>query len=105
MSKYTKGPWEVMFEISTPFIGKKTTTGFIAISHVYSVTGNEEERIANAQLISAAPELLEACKKFEKIWTTSEDHVDLIKNLIDSGFVKEIKQAIAKAEGFGKPFV
>ncbi len=55
MGKYTKGPWEINEE--------KINSKYDNIATV-----NELNRIANAQLISAAPEMYEALKKIERVY-------------------------------------
>jgi hypothetical protein len=57
---------------------------------------------ANTHLISAAPELLEACKTFIKEWNNPESNGNpdkFVSNLHDKKVVHSIRQAIAKAEG------
>ncbi len=61
MSKYTKGPWKIDDGIHQPEIHAQDGKIRIAIIAV-SGFGVSEEHAANAQLISAAPELLEALK-------------------------------------------
>lgn len=57
MSKHTPGPWHSWHENSYSVIGVAVhgETGFREIAKVY-------DNSANAQLIAAAPELLEACR-------------------------------------------
>jgi len=97
VSKYTKGPWE--FGNTTN--DKKLILGGTSRDYVCSVQIwqtprrmgliDEPEREANAQLISAAPELLEACK--------------IVRAEIGNkyyNFYPKLKQAIAKAEGLNE---
>lgn len=97
MSKHTEGPWELN-------VGKQriTVCGKLAEENngirlkyprhrlIGELFGSDEEGLANARLIAAAPELLEACKRGLD-WMRNEG-----VGLDDQIF---IKQAIAKAEG------
>lgn len=83
MSEHTKGKW-------------KAEDGMIGDSIKVSSMNDEDicwcepiygQEIANARLIAAAPELLEACK------------LALKSDYLSSGIDKVIKHAIAKAEG------
>ena len=95
MTKHTPGPWVV--EHWSP-IGKHSPK----MPHIYSggflvaEVENEfadDEGVANAQLIAAAPDLLEA---LEHLVYECEEGCNLtIFNVID----KEAKPAIAKAKG------
>lgn len=86
MSKHTPGPWSVREDIGAVFDrdGLPIATG-----------GSEsyEEYQANARLIAAAPELLEACKQAYDVI----DDMDGPWNL--DRIYNTLKVAIAKAEG------
>ncbi|AUR92548.1 hypothetical protein NVP1173O_72 [Vibrio phage 1.173.O._10N.261.55.A11] len=56
-AKFTKGEWEVEIGCSQAFVA--TENKFIHESNVDIATGNRNERIANAHLIAAAPEMYE----------------------------------------------
>jgi len=61
-TQYTLGPWK-LGGIGTLVYGRKG-----AIEDVICVTDNENpQRYANARLIAAAPELLEAAKKMKNV--------------------------------------
>lgn len=69
-TKYTKGPWFLMesgFSIKDPVPTVYTTNDDLEIiCKVYkdgNMFYNVQDNIANAKLIAAAPELLEACVK------------------------------------------
>lgn len=93
--KHTQGPWEVMISGKHVFVNSDDEC--VCITH-NNDSLPPEKAIANARLIAAAPELLEACK----------DMVELLSRFINetSGdnrgtivFLKVIRDAIAKAEG------
>ncbi len=111
MSKYTKGPWEIAhggtakdgkFEITEYFVRVPDDDVSIAADIINPKTGNPSE--ANAQLISAAPELLEACKhalrwhKGDK-WRNSSDTSEVKAWEVTNNI---LEQAITKAEGRGE---
>lgn len=89
MSEYTKGPWRVSDQVSHRVVDDFAT---IAHCNVSSRFTNEAE--ANARLISAAPELLEALK-------AAEIGLMLCAPLpgYDMNTLHLIRAAIAKAEG------
>ena len=88
MSKHTSGPWETsnrfdIYSESGYFIG--CTCGNLTLPK--SVELIDE---ANAKLIAAAPELLEACKEALDFL-----RICAINNLVN----RQLKEAIEKAEG------
>ncbi len=97
MSKYTKGPWEMKVEEQRIRIGGELIKEHYGKNLKYprqrvigETFGIDEEGLANARLISAAPELLEACKQVLPIL------IQYTPNKV--GTLKQLKQAIAKAE-------
>lgn len=92
-AKHTPAPWDYLASnnsslmlIETP-LENKTGAGI----HIASLAGkNNEQTIANARLIAAAPELLEVCKT---AWAYC------CENLAQEMWMKELVDAIAKAEG------
>ena len=92
MSKHTPGPWEPGEEAGI-WAGKRK----ICVMRYFLNKSNplkicEKETQANARLIAAAPELLEACKNLIYSFNTM-DAKDI------SVSIKMGKQAITKAEG------
>ena len=92
MSEFTKGKWELNdirpWEV---WVG--------ADIHIADVHGNQEVRRANANLISAAPDLLTACKRMLGAMTCDELNNGRVFN---DDLRKEVKNeaiaAIAKAK-------
>ena len=94
MSKHTPGPWK--------YDTTKLADWYTRITHCVSISGESEIRLygneaeANARLISAAPELLEALEALvdmpdeRSIYDISDKEIDL--------WVKA-KKVIAKAKG------
>ena len=89
-SKHTQGPWEAYdgggtWQVCQPIEGTM---------RICTVT-NSENDADNAQLIAAAPELLEACKILNK-WAENNH---LIGTKDEPPGIAEAQAAIAKAEG------
>ena len=88
MIKHTPGEWEQ----SGCSVYSKGTAKPICLM---SGPAEQEEREANARLIAAAPDLLEACKQ---ILAYHERGVAKNQPVLSNHFLKIIEQAIAKAE-------
>ena len=84
---HTKGPWEADPANEAVFDPKDNTT----LADVFGDT--REERTANARLIAAAPELLEACKGA----LAALEQMDL--SFSGWELVRELEKVIAKAGG------
>ena len=95
MSKHTPGPWEVNYTKATTQIKPNDGHGIVATIPVrYSKTDNLAENAANARLIAAAPELLEALKLVRhRLWTRRTKFTDN-----DHAAMNAASSAIAKAE-------
>lgn len=89
-STFTPGPWAVEIDRggASTLVSYDTGPESGAICKLY---GSGEEKQANARLIAAAPELLEACKH------TLTSLVDLHPKMRAS--ISKLVAAIAKAEG------
>ena len=97
MSEHTKGPWR----IGTPgpngcfTIGTNNGLMTAMIAHSVNYPNQKEEAIANANLIAAAPDMLEALEFFIKNWKGSE--TDWFTQCYE--VERLIEAAIAKAKG------
>lgn len=99
---HTPGPWQI--EDCTP--GESTGLRFevgTKDSVIARTTDGWKEAHANARLISAAPELLEQCKLFEKVLKAIgdmgyKDEIDLDSH---SWLMRtmELREVLAKVEG------
>lgn len=89
-SKYTPGKWEAATYAGDHVV---TSNGELIIEcstpHV-----SDRDAAANAQLIAAAPDLLDACKE-------AAAEVELIKSMTSGRVLEILLNAIAKAEGRG----
>ena len=91
--EHTKGPWKIE-KLEAPVYGSDgslvaTGAGIGTESHhICTVYGRKTK--ANARLIAAAPELLEACKHMLRLMNGLGYHFDAME---------DAEAAIAKAEG------
>lgn len=94
MSEYTKGEWKVI-ESRRQFI-IRDESGFIAVTPKFESAETAVKDKANANLIAAAPDMLEALKELYSDWSilTSSYGGAAIERIDDM-----VKAAIAKAEG------
>lgn len=100
-AKHTSGPWRNTEEYDRDLAGNSTTT-IEADKFVAIVYGESRERCeANARLIAAAPEMLEALKDLVRLIQTCKDlyDYDWTKWLIDRKPYSRATRAIAEAEG------
>jgi len=103
MSRHTPGPWSVG-NTDPLLFGVKRGNGMAPIGFVYGPSFPERsalgsEALANARLIAAAPDLLEA---LQMIYSETADYIRL-NNLggMDNQCMKLSRAAIAKATGEG----
>lgn len=116
MSEHTPGPWKINYRRVSPVNGRQD--GLDDICHVY---GNEDRERANASLIAAAPELLEACaaaiEQIEALdtvlnqsahevigWHLNGEAEPIASFFEDNdiGAIAKLRAAIAKAKGESK---
>jgi hypothetical protein len=97
--KHTPGPW---YCIPGEFDYVREEFTDACIARVFEDNGHADERgredlpqEANARLISAAPDLIEACE----IWIQHYDKYVRDKNIGDEIGIAEMRAAIAKAKG------
>ena len=95
MSKHTPGPWEIQRDsglhiyITQPSDTPNRVPGYYA--EIRRFTTDSEQVEANARLIAAAPDLLEACEQLLKL-------VDLLSP-VEGDTHRKAQRAIAKARG------
>jgi len=110
---HTPGPWVLTIkpaehdadftvaEIEQPRSVKYrgAVTRMQSAEHIYGI--GREELIANARLIAAAPDMLEALKPFADLGVGSgpDDEVDAHSYRILRGAIRRARAALAKAEG------
>lgn len=98
MTKHTQGPWHVVIEDGKP--GVKSLDDFY-ITNTIDAAGYESDNdtmFANARLIAAAPELLEALEGvFHACLLANED--ESIPFELDGDLLDAARAAIAKATG------
>lgn len=99
MNKHTPGPWTIADDNGTDIgiIARKRGRGGQMVAMVTvdeDVPQDDDERLANARLIAAAPDLLSACKRAVHLY----DHDDAT-SVLEWVNSPEFRAAIAKAEG------
>ena len=107
---YTPGPWEAKFQPFSPShtIGKRAANGSLdLIADLANSVPQLDERQANARLIAAAPDLLNALAGLAGAGLDLCDRYDE-EDVVGAPFRLAIKQAvralaIAQAEGGTKP--
>lgn len=99
MSKHTPGPWVHHAEdnIITTNGGKLILEWTARSNHILSGGMSVAERDANARLISAAPELLEAL--ILMVRTHDEPAESLLQEMREQKWLEQARAAIAKATG------
>ena len=95
-SKHTPGPWDVDFSGPARLAITGPSEETIARCDMQCENGDVDE--ANARLIAAAPDLLEACKAVE-VWvilaTARDAHPEAVDNALAD--LKMLRAALAKA--------
>ncbi len=97
--KHTPGPWKVFKPRGKSSRGIGPSEDAIVARALPCFYEGVHHAIANADLIAAAPELLEACQSFIDCWAIGCSSDKFVKHLRDGGFIDDIRNAIAKAEG------
>ena len=96
MSKHTSGPWGIERTKETLWVGQLKLNGKVdAIVTRFNILGLKNEAIeqekANARLVSAAPELLEALELADCLLSGANMNRSLVE--------RKVRDAIAKAKG------
>lgn len=96
MSKHTPGPWFVnCHEHYTKYVEARIGGGLLQEVAACGPTEKQEQQEANARLIAAAPELLEALQHIEEYWNRDSNEqamTDALWHIIETA-----QAAIAKA--------
>lgn len=90
MSKHTPGPWLIAED---GFITVRIGNNYPEVAKVFDAPFDDHEVPANARLIAAAPDLLEACRAM------LDCCYDMDRNDETLAAVKATMKAIAKATG------
>ena len=90
MSKHTPGPWEAERIDNSKCVDIKCERGFFIATCHDGVRGGSNA-IANARLIAAAPELLEALKHCEDVFMRHEI------NRVDGEQISELALSVIRA--------
>ncbi len=95
MSGHTPGPWKLVQESVDPSWHIITAAGGRITVNIHIEAGNATD-IANARLIAAAPEMLEALKMAQQVINA---HIPNEMPVCVPGVSRYIREAIANAEG------
>ncbi|HEJ1718327.1 hypothetical protein [Pseudomonas aeruginosa] len=77
MMKHTPGPWFINgHERYTKYVEARIGGGWVQEVAACGPTENPEQQEANARLCAAAPELLEACQAFKRLYGRLWDVVE-----------------------------
>jgi hypothetical protein len=99
MAKHTPGPWSV--GEGTPDIAIITDKVLVAmVTNDEDSPCEDDEQMANARLMAAAPELLEACEA--ALLLAGDDDLPDNGGYNGAAITDQIRAAIAKAEGGGQ---
>jgi len=95
MNKHTQGPWQVNKKVSTSVEQVIAGQGINLIAQCDDVDGvrSREEDQANALLIAAAPELLEACRVVKELLEYRQDAFEF------AGSINLLHAVLKKAKG------
>jgi len=94
-TNHTPGPWKVETYVTASYILPKDVN---SNDHIATVT-NTEHRLANAELIAAAPELLAALEGLMKRAAKDAELYAPEGNEPIWAFINDASDAIAKAKG------
>lgn len=110
--KHTPGPWKVTtcMDYWVEPVNSDPAKQFVGIAHCGDINWPDYEKMqpeweANARLIAASPDLLEALKELHAMYAHTWDRVDGALVMIDRGVTRFEKAheaasaAIARAEG------
>ena len=101
MSKHTEGPWKVDGKTELCITNVHDRSKYVGSASIMGSKDNckelYEEAKANARLMAAAPELLEALEAIQKHWNYEGNAYGMDDELLP--IMKKAKQAIAKAKG------
>lgn len=102
MSKHTPGPWFITGSM-TKYVEARIPGRMIqevaACGPTAADDGYGEQQMANARLIAAAPDLLEALSGMLEIYGGKNDTDGLPKHEVELNLIAHARAAIAKARG------
>lgn len=97
MSKHTPGPWKKVFVINN-FEVQNASGKCVADAWSYDIDEDQDQMVANANLIAAAPDLLESLEYLMAIIAQQGDERYLTISLTPEYF-DAARKAIARAKG------
>ena len=94
-AKHTQGPWKPTYQKD----GSVYIFADRNFARVFNEWGDKKNQAANAQLIAAAPELLEACKALIAYDESEKESDFVLMMVLYNEAITKARAAIAKAEG------
>lgn len=103
MTKHTQEPWEIMPRENLPPRIKSKSFGIICrLNDILPTENGYQENEANANLIAAAPELLQALIEIYSEYRSLKDKCDMLQGNCtgnDDSAINLMRYVIAKAKG------
>lgn len=101
MNKHTPGPWEAIGNLVRSPMAKENGSGVMLAECAdrWFLKVNSDEAKANARLMAAAPELLEALQTIDKRFKACSKATILSSEAYDAFYQSFVQAAIAKATG------
>lgn len=96
--KHTPGPWRIVGVDGAIYADNGIDVGLVHGVNREADESEDHEMHANACLIAAAPELLEACEQAE-YWLQCEAESAAPGEIVPTDILRVLRAAIAKAEG------
>jgi hypothetical protein len=100
--KHTRGPWRFSTEPQPngcPIVGNARGLMVAVLAHSINYNSQREEALANARLIAAAPELLDALEAFLRAPACGSSGPCSVNITVQDYNLKAARAAIAKATG------
>ena len=100
MSDHTPGPWKVVEKYDSSEIWRDSDKWREQVALVPAINGPSE---SDAQLIAAAPDLLEACRAAAELLAQAQDQIETTEGKVNEAMrfraERDCWAAIEKAEG------
>lgn len=99
MSKHTTGPWHVGGKDACTIYDELSQRIANSFEGVMATQRTDAQCAANARMIAAAPELLEALEGMIEVYGGSNDWDGMPKHGVEIDLIRQARAAISKAKG------